>query len=274
MNSLLHSRRGFTLVELLVALAISGIIAAALLQIFLSDTKSFRIQTQVVDMQQTLRAGLNLFCEELRMAGDDPLGTAGSELVDIRSRDLNNNLDPAGNSAITFSIDNDRNGTIDDPGEIISYSIYDFPVDTPDGRTDLGRAAGAGRQLLAENIDALGLAYAFDLNRDNDFDSSPAGNLIWAVDTDNDNFLDTALDTNDDGVIDTNDAAEGTLLPTLVGLDSIRAVKIWMLVRSAQPDQQYNNTNTYVVANRRIVPGDSFRRRVLTTTVTFRNLGL
>jgi type IV pilus assembly protein PilW len=266
-------QRGFTLVEMLIAIALTAMIGTALVSIFITDSRRFSVQTQVVDMQQTLRAGMDMFSQELLLAGYDPTESLNFGITDIRLRDIDNNLDPAGNSSIIFTVDIDENGVIDG-NETISYVLFDGPSGTPNGRTDLGRNVGAGRFILASNVDALGLAYAFDQDADRVIDTSAGGNLIWAMDTDNDNVLDTALDTNDDGVIDADDDAAGLALPTLVQLDKIRAVQIWLLVRNETADSGYVNNLAYVVANRRLTYNDSFRRRTLSTIVKFRNLGL
>jgi type IV pilus assembly protein PilW len=279
MNNSSTGQKGFSLVELLIALVISAIVGTALVSIFITDSRRFTVQTQVVDMQQTLRAGLDMLSQDLLMAGYDPTESGNFGITDIRLRNLDNNLDTTGNSAITFTVDisavlsENENGLVDG-GETISYSLGDFPVGTPDGRTDLGRNVGAGRFLLAENVDAIGLAYAFDQDGDRVIDTSAGGNLIWAMDTDNDNVLDTALDTNDDGVINADDDVAGDALPTLVNLDRIRAVQIWLLVRNETADTGFINNETYVVANRRLAFNDNFRRRTLSTIVKFRNLGL
>jgi type IV pilus assembly protein PilW len=266
-------QKGFTLVEMLIAIALAAMVGTALVSIFITDSRRFSVQTQVVDMQQTLRAGMDMFSQELLLAGYDPTESLNFGITDICLRDLDNNLNPAGDSAITFTVDIDENGVIDS-GETISYSLGDLPVGTPDGRTDLGRNIGGGLRLLASNVYAFGLAYAFDQDGDRVIDTSAGGNLIWAMDTDNDNILDTALDTNDDGVIDAEDDAAGVALPTLVNLDRIRAVQIWLLVRNETADTGYVNNLAYVVANRRLTYNDNFRRRTLATIVKFRNLGL
>ncbi|ALC16934.1 hypothetical protein DSOUD_2169 [Desulfuromonas soudanensis] len=274
MNKSSTRQKGFSLVELLVALVISAVVGTALVSIFITDSRRFTVQTQVVDMQQTLRAGLDMLSQDLLMAGYDPTESGNFGITDIGLRNLDNNLDTTGDSSITFEMDDNEDGLLDS-NETIRYVLYDFPVDTPDGRTDLGRVVGGGgRQLLAENVDAIGLAYAFDQDADRVIDTSAGGNLIWAMDTDNDNVLDTALDTNDDGVIDADDDAAGVALPTLVQLDRIRAVQIWLLVRNETADTGFINNETYVVANRRLAFNDNFRRRTLSTIVKFRNLGL
>ena len=52
-----RSSRGFTLVELLISLAVMTIVILAALMIFDFNSRLARVQTQVSDMQQALRAG-------------------------------------------------------------------------------------------------------------------------------------------------------------------------------------------------------------------------
>jgi len=61
--------KGLTLIELLVALAISGILMAAIYRTFLSQYKTYTVQEQVVDMQQNARVAINRMMREIRMAG-------------------------------------------------------------------------------------------------------------------------------------------------------------------------------------------------------------
>lgn len=64
-----RSSRGFTLVELLVSLAVMTIIILAALMIFDFNSRLARVQTQVADMQQALRAGQHEMVRLLRMSG-------------------------------------------------------------------------------------------------------------------------------------------------------------------------------------------------------------
>ena len=160
--------------------------------------------------------------------------------------------------------------------ETVYFCIFDAGGD---GRSDLGlRYGGGGRQLLGENMAALGFAYAFDDDGDGNLDTSPGGNVVWAYDSNNDNLLDRRLDTDDNGVIDTNDNAAGSALPAPIPLTippaSIRSVKIWLLAETIHPDTKYSDTRTYVVANQRITPNNNFRHQLVTTTIRCRNMGL
>ncbi|MBW1937728.1 MAG: prepilin-type N-terminal cleavage/methylation domain-containing protein [Deltaproteobacteria bacterium] len=275
---------GFTLVELLVAMAISGIVAGAIFTAFQSQQKSYLIQDQVTEMQQNLRAGMDIMVRDIRMAGYSQ-GAPGFGITDISPRDTDDNVDITitGNGSFEFTADFDDNGTLSG-GETISYSVYDSPVDTPDGRNDLGRNSGGGRQLVAENIEALGFAYAFDANGDGILDTYNVGGnnqVIWAVDSDGDNDLDLNLDTNGDGNIDENDGPAGgngliggTAIPADIAPQDIRAVRIWMLARTGHGDKSFLNTKTYTVGNKVITPNNNLRMRLLTTSVKCRNMGL
>jgi prepilin-type N-terminal cleavage/methylation domain-containing protein len=63
------NRKGMTLIELLVALGVSGILVAGVYRTFVSQQHTFTVQDQVVDMQQNLRLAINRMTRELRMAG-------------------------------------------------------------------------------------------------------------------------------------------------------------------------------------------------------------
>jgi prepilin-type N-terminal cleavage/methylation domain-containing protein len=64
-----HSESGVTLIELLVVVVISALLTASVYAIFISQQKSYAIQTGVSDMQQNARAALTLMERDLRMAG-------------------------------------------------------------------------------------------------------------------------------------------------------------------------------------------------------------
>ncbi len=62
------NRKGITLIELLVALTISGILVAGIYRTFLSQQHTYTVQEQVVDMQQNVRLAINRMTREIRMA--------------------------------------------------------------------------------------------------------------------------------------------------------------------------------------------------------------
>ena len=61
--------KGFSLIELMVALVISALMVASIYSFFIGQQKTYATQTGVVDMQQNARAALTLMLRDLRMAG-------------------------------------------------------------------------------------------------------------------------------------------------------------------------------------------------------------
>ncbi len=285
---LLSKNTGFSLIELLIAMVLTGIVSVAVFSLFISQNRSFDVQEQRVALHQNLRAAMEIMQRDLRMAGFDPTGADNFLVTDVRNRDQAFVLDPNGEGAIQFTADLNANGTAD-VGETFDYSIDDPDADLI---PDLRRNDGTGQQMLGEGVEVLRFAYAFTdstgvlvMNPNATLLETPEP--LWAFDGDSDNLLDAALDTNGSGTITTADNggglaltnfndSTGNPLPATVQLDRIRAVKIWMLGRVLQPDPQYQPGNLiYKVGNRNFNhPNDNLRRKVLTSVVKFRNLGL
>jgi len=62
-------QNGVTLIELLIALAISAVLIAGIYRMFIHQQKSYATQEQVADMQQNVRVAINRMLREIRMAG-------------------------------------------------------------------------------------------------------------------------------------------------------------------------------------------------------------
>ncbi len=284
------NEKGFTLVELLVAMAIAGVLLAGVYTAFTKQRQTYSTQDQVSYAQQNLRAAMHILATEIRQAGYDPNNVTIFGLEDIGFRDLNNFADPQGFSSLSFEIDQDEDGVVD-AGETFTYSLFDFGAN---GVNDLARAVGGGgQQLLAENIRAVGFAYAYDNNGDGQLDTDGGGNIIWAIDTDNNDSLDMELDANSDGLINATDDVNGDgLIDTFDGAanvgpidaDRIRAIRVWMLGQSHKQEPGFSDTDTYVVGRQvmsRALPvgnvnllADGFRYRLATAIIHCRNLGL
>jgi prepilin-type N-terminal cleavage/methylation domain-containing protein len=69
MDTILKNQKGITLIELLVALVISGLLLAGIYRTFINQQKTFVVQEQVVDMQQNMRSAINRMMTEIKMAG-------------------------------------------------------------------------------------------------------------------------------------------------------------------------------------------------------------
>jgi prepilin-type N-terminal cleavage/methylation domain-containing protein len=68
-QNFLKKSKGVTLIELLIALAISAILVAGIYRTFIHQQKTYATQEQVADMQQNVRVAINRMMREIRMAG-------------------------------------------------------------------------------------------------------------------------------------------------------------------------------------------------------------
>jgi prepilin-type N-terminal cleavage/methylation domain-containing protein len=112
----LKSKMGFTLIELMVALAIMSIVSAAIYGIFSLSSRSYTTQSVTADVQQSVRAAIEIMVQDIRAAGLDPtlsdnfgieLATATklrftSDSIDTGIGDFNGVVDDTNSERITY----------------------------------------------------------------------------------------------------------------------------------------------------------------------------
>ena len=72
--------RGFSLVEMLIAMAVGMVVLGAMYGVFNIQSKTLGNQEEIVAMQQSVRAGMDMMAREIGMAGYNP---AGATLVGV-----------------------------------------------------------------------------------------------------------------------------------------------------------------------------------------------
>lgn len=161
MNNKINNYNGFTLVEIMMTMAISGMIVAAMYAAYLSQQRTYLMQEQVAEMQQNIRAALDKISREIRMAGYDPTGGAGAGIT------------TASAGQISFTLDNNGDGDTADSGERTDFGFSaavgndadrnGVPDTVTNGVPDslsLGRRSGGGGYLeIADNIQAIEFRY-------------------------------------------------------------------------------------------------------------------
>ena len=135
---------GFSLVELLIAMAVGLVVLAAMYSVFTIQNKTFANQENFVEMQQSVRAGMDMMAREIGMAGYDPAGvtfdgvTVDANKLEIRA-DLNGNGAIAGQENIVYAF-------VDEPDYRITRNIGICP-------------SCSGDYPFVENVDSFTFEY-------------------------------------------------------------------------------------------------------------------
>ncbi len=82
----LLARRGFTLIELMIALVLLGVVSAAIYKVLVNNQRVYLAQTQQIDLQQNIRAAASILPAEFRQidAGDSDIVAMGPDSIRTR----------------------------------------------------------------------------------------------------------------------------------------------------------------------------------------------
>lgn len=157
---------GFTLIELMVSMAIGLVILSAVAGTFTVQTRQNSAEEQLGQMQQNVRGALDLMIREIQMAKYDPAATAF----------------PSGTYGVTYSAsqlqiksDIDGNGTLDSATSGSVENII-YAYDSANLRITRQLGTGGTAQILADNVTAFSFIY-YDANGSEVTSSASSGNI-------------------------------------------------------------------------------------------------
>jgi len=162
--------KGITLIELLVVLVISTILIGGIYRLFVSQSKVYTIQEQVVEVQQNTRGAMELLLKDLRITGFDNDRTPA---VPFPSPPLTPE-----DHAITVMYE--QNDALRQVRYWVDGGARLLRQETTNGVSNT--------EALLENVNALNFSYGVDKDEDGVMDG---------VDKDNDGVMD---DPDKDGV--------------------------------------------------------------------------
>ena len=136
-NSIKNNERGFTLVELLIAMVISLVVLTSLSSAFISQRKTYDVQEQITEMIQSTRGAIDIISREVKMAGYDPTGVG---IVGI----------PYSAGQLEIRADLNVDGDTADFNETIIYTENSGMIE---------REEGGNTVTLAENIQSFLFQY-------------------------------------------------------------------------------------------------------------------
>ena len=234
MISINTSQKGFSLIELMVAMAIASILMAGIYTFYQHQLKTHITQQEMVDMQQDARAAMYMMTREIRMAGYDPQNAgAAIRTANVAQMAFDSDIfgPSSGLSGVPTDPDEDPDGSID-TNERFYYALDSGNLVR--GSWDAGNPSSpADLNTVALNIDALNFVYL-----DIDGDTTSDLEAIRSVQI-------------------TLVARSGDVVP--------------VLMRKHTDNTIYRNQQDDLILP---AQNDNFRRIRLTATVKVRNLGL
>jgi type IV pilus assembly protein PilW len=265
---------GFTLIELIMVIALTSIMGLAILLNYQSQTRTYRVQRELANMQQNMRAAMFLLQQDIRNSGRDP-ERSGQFGIQSIADDANNNA----SLTMTRLLDTDNDGMADVGA--VETIVYQLADPDGDGRQELQRCLNGVCQRIVDGVASMGFAYAYDDGSEDlaRFNGNPANTEIWAYDGNGTNTLNTSADSDGDGDIDIDDVPAG--LGENIALNRIRVVRIWLLARSRLAYPNFSDTNTYILGDRMLnlaatnnAPWRNFRHFLLSGAVSLQNYQL
>lgn len=284
-RNILTQKAGVTLIELLIALIISGILVAALYRTFIDQQKTYTVQDQVADMQQNVRVGIDQMTREIRMAGygDNILAIFGN------INGFTNILTPVNNANNTGK--NDDSLTV-----IIAIEVAKLTATVAQGSTTINISYagefdhfddGTKRYLclngennyLVQSASLSTITLATPLLEGHLVDEpvflvkavtyklipDPSDSTVPVlVKNDNTGNGDQIIADHIEGLQFTYTLADGSVTDSPANPEDIRIVSANVKARTEMPDPNPDNK----------INSDGYRRRELTSVVKVRNLGL
>lgn len=125
-RALLKNHQGFTLVELLVVLAISGIVLTSIFQVFSKSQASYNVQEDVAAMQQNVRIAKMFIERDIRMAGSGVMNLQGPDQEPVLPLSFENGHGTTGTDRLTIiykTPDTDVCGTLTPPATILCSDL-------------------------------------------------------------------------------------------------------------------------------------------------------
>jgi len=178
-----RNTRGITLIEIMIAIAISGMVLGSVFMVYSNQQKTYVSSDHIAEIQQNLRAAVLIMASEIREAGCDPTQKANAGIVSATSVRLHFTRDIAGHP---LKPDTMADGDLDDSNEDITFGFSSSNDANADGIADagaanLGRDTGGGFQAIAEHIQAIEFRYILESGAVVSTPSSSQLNQIRAI---------------------------------------------------------------------------------------------
>jgi type IV pilus assembly protein PilW len=140
------SHAGFSMIELLIVIGILAILFTFMYKGFERLNRYYTAENVKASTQQSARIGIEMMVQDIRLAGLNPLGTAGAGIV------------AASPTSFQFTADANFDGDLDDPFENITYDLNGTDLRQRNSNLLLS----PNFEVLLSNVTALAFTYLDD----------------------------------------------------------------------------------------------------------------
>ena len=228
-----HLQKGFTIVEIMVALTISLVLLAGVFQIYISSKESFRVQNELARLQENQRIAVEFLQRDIRQAGFIPFGAA---FIDNPIEVLDGDDGASDEIIVRYTSKKDCLGQ-DAPNDI---AVNRYFIDAEERLMCEGNGGG-GAQPIADGVSNMQILLGSNTSFANDSIQMPSADAYVNVNSLNGNLI------------------------------SIVSVRIALLVRSNDPIKKQAVEQPFTLLDTNVIPTDRLKRQVVTTTVPLRN---
>jgi len=295
-----HKNSGFSLIEMLVAILVGGLIVSAVYSLFILQNKSYVNQNLTAEMQQNVRMAMNVLAADLRLAGfgfsmSGNYTSAGGTIYAVTPTNSSNgpdsitirygvNPDPAKPNttvSLTNAIANSNSGI-----SLVVSNVNGFAVGNTVVISD-GQNASC-LQVTGINTGALSLQYTSVTPNIFPSGGFAAGSHIYKLRQVSYQVANNVLQSQTNGgawqdvvnnIEDLQLAYQGTSTPSGTWVDNpspvnqttVTDVQLNILARSNDQDFQFTGQRP-LIRDHAVGSSDHYRRRLLTSTIRIRNL--
>jgi type IV pilus assembly protein PilW len=227
-------QKGFTLVEIMVALTLSMVLIGGVIQIYISGKESYRVQKELARLQENQRIAMEFIQNDIRRAGFTPKNDPGVKPIPFDQRiSVTDGGNASDSITITYTSDTDCLGAATGGTATNRYFIQNNQL------MCAGNGGGAPMPI-ADGVENMQILLGENTNFAND---TPQ---LYTADR----------------------YVNRTDLNSTINVVSVRVA---ILVRTSQPIRTQSIAQTFNLLDMNIAQNDRVKRQVSTTTIAIRN---
>lgn len=161
MIRMIKRENGITIIELLVTLVIFSIVIAGTYRLFISQSRAYTVQDQIVETQQSIRSAMEILLRDLRMTGFDN-DSFNSKITILTPMIAENN-----DITINYEFDDTTQYSVSYWRDALTQSMRRQLTTSRDD----GSSVAGPIEVLLENVEELQFTYGVDIDDDKALDN-------------------------------------------------------------------------------------------------------